>query len=112
MDILIFIEKYFILFMVYAIGGWCIEEINCSIIEKKVVDRGFLIGPVCPIYGFGGLAMTIFLTKFIFNILNSFLPLFFTLAFAGTISILSYVLLLSTFNILDISSGVIFASPS
>lgn len=65
MDILIFIEKYFILFMVYAIGGWCIEEINCSIIEKKVVDRGFLIGPVCPIYGFGGLAMTIFLTKFI-----------------------------------------------
>lgn len=65
MDVLIFLERYFLLFMVYAIGGWCIEEVHCSIIEKKIVDRGFLIGPICPIYGFGGLAMTIFLTKFI-----------------------------------------------
>ena len=44
----------------------------------------------------------IFLTKFIFNIFNSFLPLFFSLAFAGIISVLAYALLLSTFNILDI----------
>lgn len=65
MEILIIIERYFLLFMIYSIGGWCIEEVNCSIIEKKIVDRGFLIGPVCPIYGFGGLAMTFFLTKFI-----------------------------------------------
>lgn len=64
MENIILIEKNFLLFMTYAIAGWCMEEIHCSIREKKIVDRGFLIGPVCPIYGFGGLGITIFLTKF------------------------------------------------
>lgn len=65
METLILIEQYFILFAVYAVGGWIIEEIHCSIKEKRIVDRGFLIGPVCPIYGFGGLLITILLTPFI-----------------------------------------------
>ncbi len=59
-----FIEQYFILFMIYAVGGWIMEEIHCSISEKKIVNRGFLIGPVCPIYGFGGMLITLFLTIF------------------------------------------------
>lgn len=58
------LEQYFLLFLIYSIGGWIIEEINCSIKERKIVDRGFLIGPVCPIYGFGGIIMTIYLTQF------------------------------------------------
>lgn len=41
------------------------EEVVCSIEEKKIVDRGFLIGPVCPIYGFGGIGITLLLSKFI-----------------------------------------------
>ena len=65
MENIILIEKYFILFMIYSVAGWCVEEITCSINEKKIVDRGFLIGPLCPIYGFGGTGITIFLTKFI-----------------------------------------------
>lgn len=64
MNNLIFLERYFLLFMIYAIAGWCMEEVHCSFREKKIVDRGFLIGPVCPIYGFGGLGITLFLTKF------------------------------------------------
>lgn len=44
----------------------------------------------------------IFLTKFMYNICSSFLPLFIALAIAGLISVISYLLLLSTFNILDI----------
>jgi len=44
----------------------------------------------------------IFLTKFIYNICISFLPLFFALAIAGVISIVGYSLLLSVFNIIDI----------
>lgn len=58
------LEQYFLLFIIYSFGGWIIEEINCSIKEKKIVDRGFLIGPICPIYGFGGIIMTIYLTQF------------------------------------------------
>ena len=35
------------------------EIIVCSIDEKKLVNRGFLLGPYCPIYGFGGISMLI-----------------------------------------------------
>jgi len=48
---------YFILFIFYSFCGWCIEEIACSIAAKKFVDRGFLIGPYCPIYGCGAILM-------------------------------------------------------
>lgn len=65
MEDLILIEKFFLIFTIYSVGGWIIEEIHCSISERKIVDRGFLIGPVCPIYGFGGIGITIFLTEFI-----------------------------------------------
>ncbi len=57
-------EIYFLLFIIYSFGGWLIEEVNCSIREKKIVNRGFLIGPVCPIYGVGAVVMTKFLTKY------------------------------------------------
>lgn len=58
------IANYFLLALCYAFGGWICEEITCSISEKKLVDRGFLIGPVCPIYGWGGLFITLSLTRF------------------------------------------------
>ena len=44
----------------------------------------------------------IFLTKFIFNIFITFIPLFFSLAISGIVSVGSYLILLSVFNILDI----------
>lgn len=36
----------------------------CSIRAKKIVNRGFLIGPYCPIYGFGALSIIILLKKY------------------------------------------------
>lgn len=65
METISIIQNYFLLFMIYAIAGWCVEEVHCSIREKRIVDRGFLIGPICPVYGFGGVGITISLTKFI-----------------------------------------------
>jgi len=38
--------------------------IYCFIVDKKFVDRGFLIGPVCPIYGCGCLLILVFLNKY------------------------------------------------
>ena len=55
---------YFLLFIIYAFLGWVIEEINEVVTTKKFVNRGFLIGPYCPIYGFGGLIITFLLTKY------------------------------------------------
>lgn len=55
---------YFMLFLIYAILGWIIETTLVSIEKRKFVNRGFLIGPYCPIYGFGGLAITILLKNY------------------------------------------------
>ena len=55
---------YFMLFFIYAILGWIIETTLVSIEKRKFVNRGFLTGPYCPIYGFGGLAITILLKNY------------------------------------------------
>lgn len=51
--------KVYLLFWFFSILGWIMEVIVCSICDKKLVNRGFLIGPYCPIYGFGSLIMLI-----------------------------------------------------
>ena len=63
---------FFLLFLIYSILGWIMEMINGYIREKKIVNRGFLIGPCCPIYGIGVL-LIIFLLK---NYTGNFLVLF------------------------------------
>ena len=44
-------------FMIYSFGGWCIEVIYHAITAGRVINRGFLCGPVCPVYGFGALSV-------------------------------------------------------
>ena len=47
------VVKYVLFFFIYSFIGWLLEVV-CKIIEKrKFINRGFLIGPICPIYGFG-----------------------------------------------------------
>lgn len=50
--------------MVYAVAGWIMEVICKSIEAKKFIDRGFMIGPYCPIYGWGAIAITILLHRY------------------------------------------------
>lgn len=46
----------FLLLMAYSLIGWCGEMVYCSIYQRKLCEkRGFLNGPVCPIYGHGAL---------------------------------------------------------
>lgn len=58
------LTEMFLLFIIYSLLGWIVEVINNLIISRKFVNRGFLIGPYCPIYGVGGLIATILLTKY------------------------------------------------
>ena len=53
--------RYVLLFFFYSTAGWCVESLYCSIGEKRLINRGFLTGPMCPIYGVGALVMTVFL---------------------------------------------------
>lgn len=58
------IRVYFLLFMIYSVAGWFMEVI-CKLIEcRKFVNRGFLIGPYCPIYGYGALLITFLLKNY------------------------------------------------
>jgi uncharacterized membrane protein len=54
------VARPFLWISLYAIGGWCWETIYCSLIAHKLVRRGFLFGPACPIYGAG--AMLVWVT--------------------------------------------------
>ena len=58
------IRIYFLLFMIYSVIGWCLEVIGKLIESRKFVNRGFLIGPYCPIYGYGALLITFLLKKY------------------------------------------------
>jgi uncharacterized membrane protein len=58
------IEKYFCLFLIYSFSGWFIEVVGELINSKKFVNRGFLIGPICPIYGIGGTLITILFSQY------------------------------------------------
>lgn len=58
------LATYFMLFIIYAVAGW-ICEVTLQLIQKhKLADRGFLIGPYCPIYGCGAILITLCLTPF------------------------------------------------
>ena len=41
------------LFVIYSFLGWCVEVIYHAVTWGEVTNRGFLNGPVCPVYGFG-----------------------------------------------------------
>lgn len=44
-------------FFVYGLLGWCAEVVFAAVKEHRLVNRGFLCGPICPIYGFGMVAL-------------------------------------------------------
>ena len=55
---------YFFIFIIYTFLGWVLEVAFIFIKTKRFVNRGFLIGPACPIYGFGALIMMFYLTQY------------------------------------------------
>lgn len=63
----------FLLFMIYSFLGWLLEVIRTMFYDKKFVNRGFLIGPYCPIYGFGVLGILFLIGENSKDILSVFL---------------------------------------
>ena len=58
------LSYYVISFFIYSVFGYISEVIFCSVPKRHFVNRGFLYGPYCPIYGFGALVVTILLEPF------------------------------------------------
>ena len=66
------VRNYILLFVIYAFVGWIIEVINSYIRTGKFINRGFLIGPYLPIYGFGALGIVTFLHRYYDDLLVLF----------------------------------------
>ena len=62
------IVEWFIYFIIYSFIGYVSEVIFVSFLNKKVVNRGFLCGPLCPIYGLGAFAMVTLLRRYVHDI--------------------------------------------
>lgn len=57
------LETWFLWLMIYSIIGWVYESTICSIGHKKLINRGFLNGPYCPIYGTGAVLVLLVLGR-------------------------------------------------
>ncbi len=66
-------SKILLYFAIYSFLGWCVESIYKSILDKKLVNSGFLYGPFCPIYAFGAIIMALILTKLPNNVFIIFI---------------------------------------
>ena len=49
------LNRYLTAYFIFSVLGWIWESIYCTIKERKWQNRGFLYGPLCPIYGFGSI---------------------------------------------------------
>ena len=60
------ISEYYLTFCVYALIGWLYEVLWMWFVvpPKHFINRGVLLGPFLPIYGFGALILLFFLHKF------------------------------------------------
>ena len=56
------LSTYIIVFFIFSFLGYISEVLYCSIGERRFINRGFLKGPIIPIYGFGGLVILLFLS--------------------------------------------------
>ncbi|WP_051599244.1 putative ABC transporter permease [Metaclostridioides mangenotii] len=67
------VSRYILYFFLYSFLGWLCESIYCSVGNKKVINRGFLNGPICPIYGFGAMLVIFLIEGFRDNVFFLFL---------------------------------------
>ncbi|GAA0235632.1 putative ABC transporter permease [Metaclostridioides mangenotii] len=67
------VSRYILYFFLYSFLGWLCESIYCSAGNKKVINRGFLNGPICPIYGFGAMLVIFLIEGFRDNVFFLFL---------------------------------------
>lgn len=53
------LATWFLLFLTYSCAGWAMEIVVTLFQKHRITNRGFFIGPLCPIYGVGALIGTI-----------------------------------------------------
>lgn len=57
--IMLQINMFILVFFLFSLAGWCMEVTLKFIQYHRFINRGFLIGPYCPIYGWGAVTVTV-----------------------------------------------------
>ena len=78
--------EFLIIFYLMSFAGWVLESIYANMKDGKWQNRGFLYGPLCPIYGIGGIGVYLF---YLFSDIRS-TPLLFCIFAIGS-AVLEYV---------------------
>ena len=60
-------------FFVYSFAGWCGEVCAAAAERKRFINRGFVSGPLCPVYGIGAVSYAVFLPELADNLFFLFL---------------------------------------
>lgn len=89
-----FLDSY-MMFFIYSFIGWVVEVIYCGVVEDKFINRGFLNGPMCPVYGLGFYAAIWFFEPFTGNF---FVVFFGTALAATTVELIAGVILFHAFH--------------
>ena len=89
------LEMYILIFFTYSFLGWIMESVGGIFKEKKFINRGFFIGPYCPVYGSGILLITFLLNKYTDDIVVVF---FLSLLICGTLEYVTGYFMEKLFN--------------
>ena len=88
-------SKFFLLFLSCSFIGWILECLLLLYQEKRLINRGFLTGPVIPIFGIGAVSIIYLLG----GLKSNFIVLFFTaIILSAVIEYLTSVILEKIFN--------------
>ena len=97
-------------FLIYSFVGWCGEVAVSVIKQHKFVNRGFVTGPLCPIYGMGAFAFAIFLPDLKNDWIFLFLGSMILASFLG--DIVETIFMLATTGKLVCRSSVVYGQFS
>ncbi len=87
------ISLFFMKFIIFSIIGYVVEMVTCAIMDKKIANRGFMCGPIIPIYGVGSLTIAYGLKPFANNYSYIFYVVILGMVVASVVEyITSYVL--------------------
>lgn len=89
------IELYVLIFFTYSFAGWFMESVGGIFNVKKFINRGFLIGPYCPVYGIGVVIVTVLLQSYKSDIIALFI---FSTLICGTLEYTTSYLMEKLFN--------------
>lgn len=80
-----YISELFLCFIIFSFLGWCLEVAFGIVTLKRFVNRGFLVGPLCPLYGIGCVLLYLLLSQYADD------PIILALASMTLCSVLEYV---------------------